>query len=494
MKKLFLVLMSFCFCLAGCGKLNTSLDNAIKNANNYDLNFEYNHEEKQILLNETLEYKNKSGVELDALYFHLYPNAFAENVENKPVGVLNEAKAYPNGKSYGNIEITSLGVSNENCEVEYYGADDDFLKVNLKTKLENNEKIEVKISAVINLPNVNHRFGYGNNTINIANSYPIVAMINNGEWVLDCYHSNGDPFYSDVANYDVQISAPSNLVLATTGEILKTTDSNNAKLYKIEANGVRDYAFVLSEEFKVVSEEVNGVEVNYFYFDDENFEKNLSTSVKSLKFFSEQFGEYPYKVLNVVQANFVHGGMEYPNLVYISDEIENELDYTNVIIHEIGHQWWYGVVGNDEYSEAWLDEGLTEYSVMLFYENNEDYNVNVDELIKASTNNYALFVELYTKVLGEVDTSMNRRLDEFDTEPEYVYNVYVKGMLFFDSIRELIGDKDFFNGLKEYYANNAFSIATSQDLLRAFESASGKNLEGIFDSWISGKISILRVE
>lgn len=494
MKKILLGLFCFCFLLAGCEKLQGAYSKAIEEADNYKLSFDYNHEQREVSLTEELLYKNDSNTELSELYFHLYPNAFAEGVKNKPVGVLNESKAYPNGKSYGGIEISKVVVDGKDCEVKYHGEDNDFLKVELLDSLKNNRKIKIEIEAMIKLPNINHRFGYGNNTINIANSYPIIAKINNGEWVLNGYHSNGDPFYSDISNYEVDLTAPTNLILATTGEVVKTQESNGEKIYRIKAEGVRDFAFVLSEDFKVVSKSVDGVDVNYYYFDDENFEKNLETSVKSLSLFNELFGEYPYKVLNVVQANFVHGGMEYPNLVYISDEVENELDYTNVIIHEIAHQWWYGVVGNNEYTEAWLDEGLTEYSVMLFYENNEDYGVDVKELVKSSTNNYALFVELYTKVLGEVNTSMNRSLNEFDTEPEYVYNVYIKGMLFFDNLREIIGDKDFFKGLKEYYAKNAFTNVTSQNLLMAFEKVSGKNLEGLFDSWINGKISILSVE
>lgn len=494
MRKIFLGLICFCFLLAGCGKLNGAYSKVVEDADTYKLNFDYNHELKEVQLSEELLYKNDNNMELKELYFHLYPNAFAEGVKNKPVGVLNESKAYPNGKSYGGIEVNSVVVDGESCEVEYYGEDNDFLKINLTNPLKINKKITVQIDALIKLPNINHRFGYGNNTINIANTYPIIAKVDNGEWVLNSYHSNGDPFYSDIANYEVDLTAPSNLILASTGEILKTKEINGENNYKIKAEGVRDYAFVLSDEFKVVSEKINGVDVNYYYFDDDNFQKSLETSVKSLSTFSELFGEYPYKVLNVVQANFVHGGMEYPNLVYISNEVENELDYNNVIIHEIAHQWWYGVVGNNEYTEAWLDEGLTEYSVLLFYENNATYGVDIDELIKSSTNNYALFVELYTKVLGEVNTSMNRSLNEFDTEPEYVYNVYIKGMLFFDNIREMIGDKDFFKGLKEYYAKNAFTNATSQNLLMAFEKVSGKNLEGLFDSWINGKISILSVE
>ena len=194
-------------------------------------------------------------------------------------------------------------------------------------------------------------------------------------------------------------------------------------------------------EFKSNGEEqVGKTNVKYYYYDEENPEEFLTASVDSLNTFNELFGEYPYSTLSVVKSNFVHGGMEYPNLVLISDDTSEKADYINVIVHEIAHQWWYGLVGNDEFRYGWLDEGLTEYSTNLFYQKNPQYNVDASEVIKNTTSSWVTFVDLYTSVLGNVDTSMNRKLDEYNTEPEYVYVTYVKGMLFFNELRTLLGD------------------------------------------------------
>lgn len=182
--------------------------------------------------------------------------------------------------------------------------------------------------------------------------------------------------------------------------------------------------------------------------------------------------------------------MEYPNLVYISDAVENVGDYQNVIIHETAHQWWYGIVGNSAYHYGWLDEGLTEYSTLLFYEKNPTYNVNISDSIKASTNSYVLFVDIYTQYLDNLDTSLNRNISEYDTEPEYVYMAYVKGMLLFDNLRELVGDKKFFNGLKYYFENNMFTNVTPETLIANFSKTSGTNLKPFFDSWINGDVVI----
>ena len=185
--------------------------------------------------------------------------------------------------------------------------------------------------------------------------------------------------------------------------------------------------------------------------------------------------------------------MEYPNLVIISDSIGDYNDYVNVIVHETAHQWWYGLVGNNEFDYGWLDEGLTDYSTALFYKFNEDYGVDFAEIIKNTTNSYVNFVEVYTKVLGGVDTTMNRPLNAYNTEPEYVYMAYVKGALLFDSLRENVGEEKFLTVLKKYFENYRFKNATPDDLVGVFEKYLGYEMKGFFDSWINGKVVVKRV-
>ena len=182
--------------------------------------------------------------------------------------------------------------------------------------------------------------------------------------------------------------------------------------------------------------------------------------------------------------------MEYPNLVYISDQVDITSDYINVIVHETAHQWWYSVVGSNAYRNAWLDEGLTEFSTVLFYENNPTYNVNSTELITNATQSYVSFIELCESVLGEVNTTMNRALNEYDTEPEYVYMTYVKGMLLFENLRSSVGNANFDRALKNYYQEYQFKNATPDNLVQVFETTCLRDLEGFFNSWTQGKVLI----
>ena len=247
---------------------------------------------------------------------------------------------------------------------------------------------------------------------------------------------------------------------------------------------------MLSDKFSHASAKVGNTVINYYgYQNDNNINSSLEVSVKAVETFNSMFGQYPYSQLSVVKANFLHGGMEYPNLVIISDDVSNE-DVAYVIVHEIAHQWWYGVVGNDEYNHAWMDEGLTEYSTMLFFEENESYGEDFDQMIDNATTNYKTFVRVYTNVTGSVDTSMDRPLSQFNTEPEYVQCTYTKGLLMFNSIRETVGDRKFFKALKDYYQDFAYKNAAPADMIASFNKSTGYDLEGFISSWLNGEVVI----
>ncbi len=439
---------------------------------------------------QTVNYKNNDDVVFNELFFHLYPNSFSATAVNKPVSSLYETKAYPNGKSYGGIEFQTVTIDDSAVVYSIEGEDNHLLKVVLKNKLYPNDYVKIEMEYVLTLPNVNHRFGYGNNAINLANFYPVACIFENGEWDRDSYSPNGDPFYSDLANYNVTITNNSNLMLASTGNLIECKTENETNTSVITARAVRDFAITFSSKFETLTQKVGNTEIKYYYYNDTNSQQSLDTAVKCLSTFNKLFTTYPYRTLSVVETNFIFGGMEYPNLVMISDNLELYDDYLNTIVHEIAHQWWYGLVGNDEFAYGWLDEGLAEYSTILFYENNPEYEKNTQEIILNARNSYILFVDIYTDVFGSVDTSMNRSLNQFATEPEYVYIAYVKGMLLFDNLREVLGEKKLLNSLKHYCNQNKGENVTPDNLIASFERVCLVNLESLFNSWITGTVLI----
>jgi aminopeptidase N len=285
------------------------------------------------------------------------------------------------------------------------------------------------------------------------------------------------------------MKANKSFVVASTGNLQSGKEEGDYRISNYTATVVRDFAMVFSPDFQVKTLTVGDTTINYYFVKDAEPERSLETARLSLVFFSEKFGEYPYDVLNVVETCFLHGGMEYPQLVYISYKVEGER-YLEVIVHEIAHQWWYAIVGNDQIKHGWLDEGLTEYSTTLFYEFHPEYNQTRQKRIGETLRNYLIYVDVYKSIRGDIDTSMNRPSHAFTTEFEYTYMTYVKGELMFDTLRTTIGDKAFFDALKLYYRENKFKTATPADLISAFERTSKAKLGGFFSSWLEGKIII----
>lgn len=488
MKKVaFVLVMVFaCFCFVGCaGSYDYKQD-----LTSYDMDILYDDTNHTLTVSQTTDYVNTSDIALSCVKFHLYANAFREGAKAKVVSVQNSSMAYPNGQSYGEIDIESVTVNDGEANFEVGGEDENILTVELSSDLYPDDKARISMSYVVTLANINHRLGYGENAINLCNFYPIACMYEDGDFVCDLYNSNGDPFYSDVANYDVTITYPNNFELASTGN-QSTKAFELVKESNVTAKCVRDFAMVLSQNFQAKSKTYDDrVTINYYYYDDENVDDTLKLIEEVMTFFEQNVGKYPYSQISVVETNFVHGGMEYPNMVLISDAVTDYETYELVIVHELLHQWWYGVVGNNEFDYGWIDEGLTEFCTVYFFEKHPQYNRSMNEMIASATQSYKTFAKVYSSVQGSVDTSMNRPLDEFSTEPEYVYNTYVKGTLMFSTIYDLVGEKSFLKALKYYYEHNLYAIATPTDVISCFSHGSGKNLEEIFTSFLEGKVVI----
>lgn len=473
----------------GCKGKKDNIDDMSVGLSNYCIDIEYDDNNKSLYATQTINYVNNSDALLSEIYLHLYVANFCRGAKNVPVEEMYKAKAYPNGESYASMNIIRVKLNDSDVCPNYEGEDNDIMKIELTDKLEPTTEAKIYIEYSITLPNVSHRFGYTDNGVNLANFYPVVCVYDENGWSKNPYHFNGDPFYSDMANYYVNFACDSSFVCAFTGSASKVLDGNTA-YYSINSVCIREFSIMMSKNFQTLTKENSEVEYTYYYLEDETPDKALQCAIDSINTFSELYYPYPYKYYNVVQSSFLYGGMEYPMLVLISDAIENYDDYLNVIVHETAHQWWYSLVGNDEYTNPWLDEALTEFSTLLFYDNNKGYNLNHEDMIDGMQENYNLFVTVYTDVLGELDTSINRKICDYNTSPEYTYCVYVKGTLMFDSLYQLVGKKQFIKALKLYAETYAYKIATPDCLIACFEKVTNSNMQNFFDCWLNGKVII----
>lgn len=481
MKKFITLIIAICFTAAVAPTVACAEETRLSH---YDLYVSYDAEAQTLTGTVDFDFCNDTDNELSDLKFNLYGNAFRENATYKPVSKTYENRAYYAGKSYGGMEITNV----ENCAGwSVAGEDENVLIVNLTQPVYPEERVQVKISYVLTLAKVNHRTGVTPDAVNLGNFYPVLCAYT-AEGFTECpYYYCGDPFVSECADYTVTIDLPEEYIAASSGSPVSESKSDGRKKCEYKLQNARDFAFVLSDKFEVITENADGVAVSYYYVKDSNAQVNLSVAAESLKYFSKTFGAYAYPTLSVVQTGFCYGGMEYPALTMISDALDSD-NSVYTITHENAHQWWYAMVGNDQLNDGWMDEGLAEYSTLSFFENNPTYGFTRRGIVDSATKYYRAFFTVFEQLNGTTDTRMHRNLSEYSSELEYNNVVYNKGLILFDMLRSAVGEEKFFGGLKTYFAENNGKIATPEALYSCFVKTS--DVEGLFDSFIEGKIII----
>ena len=450
----------------------------------YEITAEYLPEDEAIFATQKVTYENRTEGVKDTLRFALYPNAYRKNAVYKPVSATYQPLAYYAGESYGGVTITSVlgGRGWQVC-----GEDENILAVELETPLYTGDEVVLDISFVTSLAKVNHRTGVCAKSVNLGNFYPILCADFGQGFLENPYYAVGDPFVSACADYTLQLKVPKDYEVASSGTLKERRVLESKKYCKYEAKNARDFALALSKEYEILEDKVGKTTVYYYHMGDERASEKLDLAVKAITYFSSVFGEYPYESYSVAQTGFCFGGMEYPALAYISDAL-TEKEAAHTIVHETAHQWWYAAVGSDQVNEAWQDEGLTEYSTLLFFEKHKEYSLDKNQLVEDSLRACRAYAEVYGGVLGD-DGRMSRRLDGYLSDYAYRVLAYDKGVVMFDNLRKSVGDKKFFAALRRYYADNKYRLATPYALVGAFEKV-GVDVAGYFEAFLQGKATI----
>lgn len=492
-RRLFVILLIvLMFVVAGCGEGINEYSTLViddyngidlDKVNHYHIEVDFNPEDKSYSVTQKVTYTNNTGKELNELYFHLYPNAYRK-LETAPI--LFDDEILSKGYNPGYIDIEELKVDNNVANFQIQGEGDTILKIELSRKLENKEEVVIGFKYKGKLPLNIDRFGYGENVFNFGNWYPIACVYDETGWNLDPYYNLGDPFYSNISNYDVTIIVPKDMIVAASGNILDEEVKNNEKVYKIEGKLIRDFAWVASNDFVIRESEVGDTVVRLYALEDNEYMADfaLQAGTKSIQVFNKIFGKYPYGVYSVVMTEFPTG-MEYPGIVFINKDYYNEISKQSleqVIVHETAHQWWYGVVGNDQIDEAWLDESLATYSEVIYM--HDIYGKGVGE------DYYSYYCELPYEYMMEtltIDEVVDKSLDEFQGWDDYGVLVYTKGAMFLNSIKEDFGMEKLYEILSEYYNTYRFYNANTEDFLKICEQVTNTSFEERANQWLYDK-------
>ena len=382
-----------------------------------------------------------------------YTNVTSETLPNIMLNV------HPN-HSRGTFELTDIKVDVDGnlVQPETFPLDVT-LRVELPQPLEPNDHVTMFLEYTLDLPKISPgeefsggSFGYSNQAVSLGNWYPVLAPYReDGGWYGLKYFPVGDPYVTEVADYDVTITTTQGVVVAGTG--LETRQGNR---WHFEAEKARSFALAASDKYEVASTQVGDVTVHSYFFpaNQEAGEVVLETGAQAMALFSELYGPYPFADYRIAETEFA-GGMEFAGVTFLGSVFYDEYDGTTrtplipLAAHEASHQWFYGLVGNDQLTEPWLDEAPAEYSGFLYYE----------RYLPDDTDWWWFYAVDQWAPTGNIDSLIY----EFRDNREYFDAVYRRGAQFMRDLREIMGDPAFFGFLEEYQRLNAYRLAKSRD-------------------------------
>jgi len=506
MSKYFLVFLilitAYNFCFAQIGYWQQQV--------NHTIDVSLNDKEHTLDGFEKIEYVNNSPDTLRFIWFHLWPNAYKNDKTAFSDQLLENGNTnfyFSNSEQKGYINRLDFKINGITAITEDHPRHIDILKVILPSALAPGQRITITTPFHVKLPYNFSRGGHDGQNYQATQWYPKPAVYDKNGWHPMPYLDQGE-FYSESGNYKVNITVPENYVVAATGELqnagekewLKTRASfdwqagkeksadgkvlpaskifppsavNIKKLEYLQEN-IHDFAwfadkrFIVKEDTCLLASGRSISIITYFTPLHKNiWSESVSYTKKAIRHYSSLVGEYPYNIAQVVQGpQSFGGGMEYPTITVISPT-NNKSALDQTIAHEVGHNWFYGILGTNERSNPWMDEGINSYF--------ED---------KYSASRYGEVgkyqqIAFESLVAEKVDQPIATASEQF-SELNYNLVAYYKTAEWFRYLESEVGKDVLANAIKEYYRRWQFRHPQPDDFKKVIEEVCGKKLDDEF--------------
>jgi len=506
---------------------------------NYDIQVELDDSNHFLNGYEELEYINNSHHGMDTLWFHLWPNAYKNNETALGKQLLENGSTtfqFIDKDGRGYIDSLNFKVNDKLVKWVYHPDYIDVCALILNKKLAPKERITISTPFRVKIPAAGiSRLGHEGNSYQITQWYPKPAVFDKDGWHAMPYLNQGE-FYSEFGTFDVRISVPKNYVIGATGELKTKSEidflseranysastpldeitfdsisSNEYKTLHFRQANLHDFAWFGQKDFMVLKDSVelpnSKRSVNtWAYFDKANYKewKGVPRYINQAVYhYSKYNGDYPYKHCSAVEASLeAGGGMEYPMITIIDFGMTGKV-LENVIVHEVGHNWFYGMLGFNERDMPSLDEGINSFYEMRYFE--ELYgDSSLSAQITGIPNflNAWLALDLIT-VRGEkyftylftarnnTDQKLTAHAADY-TFLNYGAIVYAKMAVSLQMLRAALGTDVFDKSMRQFYSKWEFKHPNLQDLRGEFELVSGEDLSWFFDHYLNSteKINI----
>ncbi len=491
---------------------------------NYNISTELFPEENTVRAYETITYINNSPDTLTFIYFHLWANGYKNRhtALSKQMAKQGDDDLYFHAKKVGGY-IDSLDFSSDGTKLfwEYDKKFIDICKVRLNKQLLPGDSVKISTPFVVHLPEDISRMGHKDSTYQITQWYPKPAVYDKYGWHAFPYLNQGE-FYSEYGNFNVKITVPKQMVVGATGNLqnqdelnwmlelsqkdLKGSDLTNPATRKTKTllyteKNIHDFAWFCSDRYYVRHLDYKSMfsidtvkNINLWaLFTDKNKDdwKYATYDIGyAINNYSEWVGEYPYNNCTAVEgALSAGGGMEYPTITVIS--VNSGL--RTVIVHEVGHNWFYGMLGFNEREYPFLDEGInTFYDHRYSYEvkKSSPYSNYIDDAKIHNLPKYSAVQMSYSvPAYFGIDQPLGLHSTDY-SKMSYGIIVYEKTAETLLYLQEYLGRETFDSIMQAFFAEWKFKHPYPEDLQNFFEKSTDKNLDWFFDGFVktNGKV------
>lgn len=457
----------------------------------YKMDVKMDVQKNQYTGTQVLKYTNNSPDTLERVFYHLYYNAFQPgsmmDVRSRTIADPDRrvsdriSKLQPDEIGY--IHVSNLKMNGKKVEFKEV---ETILEVKLPEPILPNSEVTFELEFAGQVPLQIRRSGRDSEEgvrLSMSQWYPKMANYDEQGWHANPYIAR--EFYGIWGDFDVKITIDKTYVLGGTGYLQNPNEighgyedagvkvaeaKGNTLTWHFVAPNVHDFMWGADPKYqhdKIQME--NGITVHHFFIPgpntSENWEKLKEYTPKAISFFSEHFGQYPYKQFSVVQGG--DGGMEYAMSTFITGE-RSISSLSGVMIHELGHSWFHGVLASNESLYPWMDEGFTSYASSLARAS----------IFKTAGNphsgSYAGYIKLAKSGQEE---PLATHSDHYNTNSAYGAAAYSKGAVFMEQIGYVIGAETRDRGMLRYFNTWKFRHPNVNDLIRVMEKESGLELD-----------------
>jgi aminopeptidase N len=328
---------------------------------------------------------------------------------------------------------------------------------------------------------------YLDDVLALAHFYPMVAVYDDEGWNSEPPAEGGDVTYSDTSFYLARITAPSDVVVVAGGVEIGREEAGDSQALTFAAGPMRDFYLAASDRLTAVSDVVGQTNIHSYAPPElaEGAEAALQNASNALQVFSDRFGPYPFTELDIVSTSTLALGIEYPGIIAItlreydlagniSPGLPNSVLMESTVAHEVAHQWFYSLVGNDQLDEPWLDEALAQYATLLYYR--DTYGENGAQGFYASLEGRWARVE-------EAEIPIGLPVGAYE-DAEYGAIVYGRGPIFVDTLAQTMGQETFDAFLRDYAVTYRWDIARTEAMKQVAEEHCACDLTPLFAEWV----------